>query len=119
MKTKLIYTQQIASELAVRGNLVIKTVPNLKVKGMNCYLFEETEKFNEDLAHITGVSKMSYFVVRTQKLAGHLLEKGYSLEKTEPQRENPRFKVFLFRNSKELREEVKSYSEEVRRNKEI
>lgn len=49
------------------------------------------------------------YVIRTQKLATYLIEKGFELVRTDDNREDPRFKIFLFQDTPVLRAMVKQY----------
>ncbi len=49
------------------------------------------------------------YVCRSQRLAGSLMIRGFKLHEIKPSKNDPRKNVFLFTNSKELREEVERY----------
>lgn len=49
------------------------------------------------------------YVIRTQKLATYLMNKGFELVRTDKNKENPNFNVFLFQDSPVLRATVKQY----------
>jgi hypothetical protein len=49
------------------------------------------------------------YVIRTQKLATYLMERGFELKKTDKNKEDERFNVFLFQDTPILRATVKQY----------
>lgn len=49
------------------------------------------------------------YVIRTQKLASHLMNLGFRLIKMDIDRNNPSFNVFLFNYSDELIQAVQNY----------
>ncbi|ACB84822.1 DUF5659 domain-containing protein [Natranaerobius thermophilus] len=53
----------------------------------------------------------TWYVVRSQRLAGFLMLKGFVLKKLDISREDPSRNVFLFNNTKELRDTVELYKE--------
>lgn len=53
------------------------------------------------------------FVCLKLRLCTYLLEKGFMYEKTEPNRNNPKFTVWLFKISPELRKAVNEYYAEL------
>ena len=54
------------------------------------------------------------YVIRTQKLAKYLMDKGFELVRTDVNRENPKFNVFLFHDTPILRATVKQYKKMLR-----
>lgn len=55
--------------------------------------------------------KLKYYVCTKMKLLTHLLKKGYVYIKTDKDRNNPRYDVWLFEDTPALREEVSRYYE--------
>lgn len=53
------------------------------------------------------------FVCLKLRLCTYLLEKGFMYERTEPHRDNPKFTVWLFKMSPELRKAVNEYYAEL------
>ncbi|WP_432803707.1 DUF5659 domain-containing protein [Brevibacillus borstelensis] len=51
-----------------------------------------------------------YKVIHSQKLAGHLMARGFVLVRTEPDRRGNGRNVFLFRKSDELERAITEYS---------
>jgi hypothetical protein len=49
------------------------------------------------------------YVIRTQKLATYLIDKGFEMKKKDKNKEDPRFDVFLFEDSPVLRAIIKQY----------
>ena len=49
------------------------------------------------------------YVIRTQKLALYLMKKGFELIRTDDNRDNLQYKIFLFNDTPVLREMVKQY----------
>ena len=49
------------------------------------------------------------YVIRTQKLATWLINKGFEMVKIDKNKEDSRFKVFLFEDTPVLRAMVKQY----------
>lgn len=49
------------------------------------------------------------YVCRRMKLCGFLLSKGFKYEKVEPDRYNPKFSVWIFKSSPELRLAIEEY----------
>lgn len=49
------------------------------------------------------------YIVRTLKLKRYLEEKGFKVEGTAPNRDIPNFIIWLFEDTKELRQAVKEY----------
>lgn len=54
MTNKIIYSRQIMNKLVECGNIPIKSMPNPSKPEFQCWIFEVTEKFNEDLGRIVG-----------------------------------------------------------------
>jgi len=49
------------------------------------------------------------FVVKTQRLAGYLMQKGFVLQRIDQDYKDPKRNVFLFNRSDELNNAVKEY----------
>jgi hypothetical protein len=49
------------------------------------------------------------YIVRSQRLAGFLMQKGFKLHNIIPNRDLPEKHVFLFTNSEPLRQSVEEY----------
>jgi len=49
------------------------------------------------------------YLCRRMKLCGFLLKKGFTYEKIVPDRNNPKFNCWLFKNSPELRNAIEEY----------
>lgn len=63
---------------------------------------------------MNSVKEMSYenksnYIVRSQKLAGFLMTKGFKLHKIEPSFSNPKINVFVFTNSDQLLKIIEEY----------
>jgi len=52
------------------------------------------------------------YVIRTQKLATWLISKGFELLKIDDNKEDLRFKVFLFKDTPVLRAMIKQYKKQ-------
>ena len=52
---------------------------------------------------------MKYYVCKKMRLLTYLQENGFNFIKTQQDRNNPAFLVWIFRDSKELRDCVESY----------
>lgn len=52
----------------------------------------------------------SCFTVYSQKVAGHLMERGFVLVEMRPDRLNPQRNVFFFQDSPELRQAISDYA---------
>ncbi|WP_157453608.1 DUF5659 domain-containing protein [Clostridium sartagoforme] len=50
------------------------------------------------------------YIIRTLKLKKYLESKGFKVEGTMPNRDIPKFIVWLFQDGKELREAIQEYS---------
>ena len=46
---------------------------------------------------------MKYYVVKTMRLASYLCSKGFKIIKEQPDRNNPKYKVWLFEDTVQLR----------------
>lgn len=53
--------------------------------------------------------KQSFYVIRGIGMVNYLVRKGFDLWKVEDDKNNPRFKVFLFKNTPELKEAMGGY----------
>lgn len=53
----------------------------------------------------------STYIVRSRKLSYFLQFKNFRLLGTQPNKDNPNWQVFLFKNSPELREAINEYRE--------
>lgn len=49
------------------------------------------------------------FVAKTMRIMTYLSSKGFKLLRTQPDRNNPKFDVFLFKDSEELRKAMLEY----------
>jgi hypothetical protein len=56
------------------------------------------------VSQISGV-----YVIHTQKLAGYLMQLGFSLQKLEPDKRDLKRNLFVFKDSDGLRQAIKSY----------
>lgn len=54
MKTKLIFSPTVARKLLKLGHLVVDIKPKKENKNESIFIFEDTEKFREDLNTIKG-----------------------------------------------------------------
>jgi hypothetical protein len=54
---KIIYSLHIMNELVEMGNIPIGIMPNPKNPKYNCWIFEVTDKFKEDLNVVLGGKK--------------------------------------------------------------
>ncbi|MED3831926.1 hypothetical protein P4595_06390 [Peribacillus frigoritolerans] len=54
MKVKIIYKKSLFVQLANRGHNFLYTTRNRKQPKFQCFMFEETEELNRDLAELTG-----------------------------------------------------------------
>lgn len=52
-----------------------------------------------------------YYVIKSRPLSNHLVRRGFDLIKVVPNKKVPKFSVFLFVDSRELREEITRYTE--------
>ena len=59
MRTKLIFSAEIAQKLTEKNNILLKTVPNLSKPGMVCFLFLYNEKFEKDFGDIVTQKELS------------------------------------------------------------
>jgi hypothetical protein len=55
--------------------------------------------------------KFKTYIIRSRKLNYWLQFKGFVLKGTAPSRDNPKWDVFYFHNSKELRDAIDEYRE--------
>ena len=56
-KTRLVWDYKIARALLKRGNVVVDIKPSKDDRSKPVLIFENTDKFNEDLAEITAQLK--------------------------------------------------------------
>ncbi|MDG4850518.1 hypothetical protein [Peribacillus frigoritolerans] len=54
MKVKIIYKKSLFVELVRRHHNFLYTTPNRENRKFQCFMFEETEELNKDLAELTG-----------------------------------------------------------------
>lgn len=57
---------------------------------------------------------MGIYVVKTMRLAIYLINEGFEKLREQPDRNNPKFNVFLFQDSIELRSALDRYKNRVR-----
>ena len=57
---------------------------------------------------------MGIYVVKTMRLAIYLINEGFKKLREQPDRNNPKFNVFLFQDSIELRSALDRYKNRVR-----
>jgi hypothetical protein len=57
---------------------------------------------------------MGIYVVKTMRQASWLINEGFEKLREQPDRNNPKFKVFLFNDSVELRSALERYKNRVR-----
>lgn len=57
----------------------------------------------------TEMNKSNFYVCRRMKLKGFLNEKGFREIKVRPDRKNPMFFVWIFKDSTELQDAVSNY----------
>ena len=57
---------------------------------------------------------MGIYVVKTMRLAVYLINEGFEKLREQPDRNNPKFNVFLFQDSIELRSALERYKNRVR-----
>lgn len=48
-------------------------------------------------------------LIKTQRLAGWLMYKGYILVRTDKDRKNPNYDLYIFRNDNGIEEEIDNY----------
>ena len=53
------------------------------------------------------------YVCRRMKLCGFLLSKGFQYEKVEPDKFNPKYSIWIFKSSPELRLAVDEYYSQI------
>lgn len=53
--------------------------------------------------------KTEMYIVRSLELANWLCNRGYKMLKVEDSEKNPKFKVFLFEDTKQIRNSVSEY----------
>jgi len=53
---------------------------------------------------------MGFFVCKTMRMCSHLLEKGFEIKGEEPDRNNPRFKVWFFESTPQVWAAVQAYT---------
>ena len=58
--------------------------------------------------------KIKMYVCRRMKLCGFLLKKGFQYIEVVPDRYNPRFNCWLFKNTPELKNAVEEYYSEIK-----
>lgn len=51
-----------------------------------------------------------YYVVKSLEMTNFLVRQGHDIQKVDDARHNPEFKVFLFRDSKELRDSITMFT---------
>lgn len=54
-------------------------------------------------------SRFRYYVCRSMRLLTYLLKKGYIYIRVDKDRKNPKYHVWLFEDTPELREEIDRY----------
>lgn len=54
-------------------------------------------------------NRQSFYVIRGIGMVNYLVRKGFDLIKVEDDKDKPEFKVFLFKNTFELREAMGGY----------
>lgn len=52
---------------------------------------------------------MKFYVAKTMRLASYLVSKGFRVKKEQPDRNNPKYNVWLFEDSIELRGALLNY----------
>ena len=51
-----------------------------------------------------------YYVVKSLKMMHYLIRQGFDVQKVDDNKENPKWKVFLFSDSEELRQAMTVYN---------
>lgn len=74
----------------------------------HCFVRCAGFKEMEECVIYTGV-KTEMYIVRSLELANWLCNRGYKILKVEDSEKNPRFKVFLFEDTKQIRSSVSEY----------
>lgn len=54
MNTKIIYTLKLMAQLVELGHKPIATMPNPKHPELNCWVFKDTEQFEQDFSMLMG-----------------------------------------------------------------
>lgn len=54
---KIIYSLKVMLKLVEKGNIPISTMPNPKYPEYDCWIFQSTDKFEQDLTDVLGGMK--------------------------------------------------------------
>lgn len=63
---------------------------------------------NRQTREAVGVSE---FIIRYQRLAGYLMQRGFVLKEIRPNRKFPHLNVFVFRESDEIKQAIREFSD--------
>ena len=114
-----VFNQRLAKALEAEGYVLDHTAPNRDNPYRTVFYFRNVNGIIDDLNKhsLQQVTKQKNTVpVFSKNLVIRLLEKGFILNHTQNNLNNPCLKVFFFKNSPGIDEEINKYQAEVRGN---
>lgn len=114
-----VFGESLAQELAKEGYIIDRYGENKKKQGQRIYYFRYCPGIYQDMNEISRRAKVTdkaTVAVYSLGLARKLMNMGFIISHTNKNLNNPKLKVYFFKNAEGLEDEIRNYREAVKAN---